>query len=87
MDREVEKSLLAENKILILYILSKINRPVLHNELLDVVISTSDMNYFLFGQYLQELLDDEYIEKTGQEDEEIISMTQQGKDALKLTRK
>ncbi len=85
MDFDLQKNNLAENKILILYILSKIGRPVLHNELLDLVISISDMNYFLFEQNLLELLDDNYVEKQNQDDEETVSLTEEGKESLKLT--
>jgi hypothetical protein len=84
LDFDLQKDTLAENKVLILYILSKIGRPVLHNELLDLVISISDMNYFLFEQNLLELLDDNYAEKQNQDDEEMIKMTEEGKEALKL---
>ena len=37
---------LAESKVLILYILSKVGKSISHNELLDLVVSISDMNYF-----------------------------------------
>ena len=76
---------LAENKVLILYILNKIGKPISHNELLDLVISTSDMNYFYFEQFLLDLLENNYVSKQIKEDEEILSITQFGKDALDLT--
>ena len=76
---------LAENKVLILYILNKIGKPISHNELLDLVISTSDMNYFYFEQFLLDLLENDYVSKQFKEDEEILSITQFGKEALDLT--
>ena len=39
---------LANDKLLILYILQKINKPINYKELLELVISISDMNYFNF---------------------------------------
>ena len=39
---------LAENKVLILYILDQINEPVLDSTLLEVVSSVTDLNYFYF---------------------------------------
>lgn len=76
---------LADNKLLILYILQKINHSVSYKELLELVISISDMNYFDFQQYLQDLLDDNFINKYIKNDEEIFELTDEGKTALELT--
>ena len=76
---------LTENKLLILYILSKINHPVSYKELLELVISISDMNYFDFQQFLQDLLDDNFAIKYIQDEEEILELTEEGKNALNLT--
>ncbi len=76
---------LAENKILILYILSKVGKPIVHKQLLDLVISTSDMNYFYFEQFLLDLLNDNYINKYIKENNEIYELSQEGKQALELT--
>ena len=56
-----DKETLAENKVLILYILNKIGRPVNNDELLQLVLSIQDMNYFYFQQFLLDLLDNHYI--------------------------
>jgi len=76
---------LADNKLLILYILQKINKPISYKELLELVISISDMNYFDFQQFLQDLLDDKFILKYNQNEDEIIELTTEGKTALELT--
>ena len=76
---------LADNKLLILYIVQKVNHPVNYKELLELVISISDMNYFDFQQLLQDLLDDKFILKYMQNDDEIIELTEEGKNALDLT--
>lgn len=47
---------LAENKVLILYILDQIGEPVLDSTLLEVVSSVTDLNYFYFQQFLLDLL-------------------------------
>ena len=75
----------AYHKLLILYILQKINHPVSYKELLELVMSISDMNYFDFQQFLQDLLDDKFIFKYIQNDTEIIELTDEGKNALELT--
>jgi len=80
-----DKQTLAESKILLIYILSKIGKPISHNELLELVISISDMNYFYFEQFLLDLTQDNYITKYQKEDDEIYEITKEGKDALALT--
>ena len=79
---------LAENKVLILYILNKIDRPVNNDELLQLVLSIEDMNYFYFQQFLLELLENKYIETYKENDfsEQIYRLTNAGKDALELTK-
>lgn len=79
---------LAENKVLILYILNKIDRPVSNDELLQLVLSIEDMNYFYFQQFLLDLLENKYIEtyKENNFSEQIYRLTTSGKDALELTK-
>lgn len=76
---------LAESKILLLYILSKLGKPISHNELLELVTSIVDMNYFYFEQFLLDLLEDNYILKYKEENQEIYEITDDGKNAINLT--
>lgn len=76
---------LAESKILLLYILSKVKKPISHNELLDLVLSIVDMNYFYFQQFLLDLLEDNYISTYKQENVDIYEITSEGKNAINLT--
>ena len=76
---------LAESKILLLYILSKVGKPISHNEFLELVSSIVDMNYFYFQQFLLDLLEDNFILKYIQEDAEIYEITPAGKTAIDLT--
>lgn len=76
---------LAESKILLLYILSKVGKPISHNELLELVSSISDMNYFYFQQFLLDLLEDNYITKYTSEESDIYEITDDGKNAIELT--
>ena len=63
---------LAENKVLILYILNKIDAPVSNDELLQLVLSIEDMNYFYFQQFLLDLLENKYIETYKENNERVI---------------
>ena len=76
---------LAESKILLLYILSKVGKPISHNELLELVTSIVDMNYFYFEQFLLDLLEDNYIFKYKKENTDIYEITEDGKNAINLT--
>ena len=76
---------LAENKVLILYILSKVGKSISHKELLELVISILDMNYFYFEQFLLDLIEDKYLQKYTQENDEFYELTEEGKQALDLT--
>ena len=79
---------LAENKVLILYILNKIDKPVSNDELLQLVLSIEDMNYFYFQQFLLDLLENKYIEtyKENNYSEQIYRLTPSGKKTLELTK-
>ena len=58
-----DSEVLAKNKVLILYILNKINEPITNDSLLRLVLNVMDMNYFYFQQFLLDLLENKYIEK------------------------
>lgn len=80
-----DEQTLAESKILLLYILSKVNKPISHNELLELVTSIVDMNYFYFEQFLLDLLEDNYVYKYKEDNAEIYEITDDGKNAIELT--
>ena len=84
MNDNSPEELLVEDKILILYVLQKVNKPISHKELLELIIAVSDINYFYFQQFLADLLDDHYILKQGDEIE-LYELTEEGKQALELT--
>ncbi len=85
MKLNTDDQTLAENKILLLYILSKVGKSISHSELLELVISISDMNYFYFEQFLLDLLEDHYIMKYVKENIELYEITEEGKNAIQLT--
>ena len=75
---------LAEDKILILYILKKVGKPLSHKELLELILAVADINYFYFGQFLSDLLEDNYITKCDEE-HDLYELTNEGIEALNLT--
>ena len=75
----------AENKILLLYVLDKVGKPISHNELLELVTSVIDINYFVFQEFLSELNEDNFIKLYKKEESDIYEITEAGKNALSLT--
>ncbi len=76
---------LAENKVLILYILDKIGKPISNDSLLNLVLAVTDMNYFYFQQFLLDLLENGYIINYYKDDHSFYEITSFGKETLSLT--
>lgn len=76
---------LAENKVLILYLLSIIDEPINNDGLYRLVLSVQDMNYFYFQQFLLDLKDDKYIIEYKKEEKEVYEITETGINTLSLT--
>lgn len=76
---------LAENKVLILYILNKIKKPITNNALYKIVLSVLDMNYFYFQQFLLDLVKNDFILTYEQEGQNLYLITDKGSRTLELT--
>lgn len=76
---------LAENKVLILYILNRIQKEISNDGLFQLVLSVEDMNYFYFQQFLLDLEENHYIVNHTQNQEPTYEITEAGKEALGLT--
>ncbi len=76
---------LAENKVLILYLLSIVGRPISNDELYRLVLSVQDMNYFYFQQFLIDLENNRYIINYEKEKVIVYEITENGKSTLELT--
>ena len=57
----------AENKILMLYILEKVKKDIAYKVYLELVTTLTEINYFVFHETLEELIEEGYILKEGQE--------------------
>lgn len=80
-----DSEVLAENKVLILYILNKLNKPINNESLLKLVLSIQEMNYFYFQQFLLDLLENKYIIGYTKEEKTMYKITDLGKETLNLT--
>lgn len=78
---------LAENKVLILYILNQIDSGIIEDGLYKIITSINDVNYFYFKEVLTDLLDSKLVGIfTKDEDDSVIKITTEGKNALSLTK-
>ena len=77
---------LAENKVLILYTLNKINKDIAENNLFKIISSINDINYFYFGQTLNDLAQTRLVDSYTKDKDTIYRITSEGKNALSLTK-
>ena len=77
---------LAENKVLILYILNLINHDIRQDDLFKIITSINDINYFFFKQILTDLIDSKLVGTYTKEEEPVIRITSEGKNAYLLTK-
>lgn len=73
---------LAQNKLLLLYIIEMSAKPFTKDELTEFVLEKNYMNYFLIQQYLSELLDSDFIELIEEDSKKVYKIMQAGKVAL-----
>ena len=77
---------LAENKVLILYILNQLNSGIIEDGLYKIIASINDVNYFYFKEVLTDLMDSKLVGiVTKDEAESVLKITTEGKNALNLT--
>ena len=77
---------LAENKVLILYILNQLDSGMIEDGLYKIIASINDVNYFYFKEVLTDLLDSKLGGIfTKDEEESVLRITTEGKNALSLT--
>lgn len=76
---------LAENKVLILYILTLIDNDIKQDDLFKIITSINNINYFFFKQILTDLIDSKLV-GTYTKDEPVIRITTEGKNAYVLTK-
>ena len=77
---------LAENKVLILYILYLLDKDIRQDDLFKIISSINDINYFYFKQIITDLIDSKLVGMYTKEEEQVIEITTEGKNAYLLTK-
>ena len=82
---EKNKEKLAENKLMILYLLNKAECTLTNLQIQRLLYDIDNFNYYYFQHLLSELVSQEYIANYKQEEEWLYEITTQGKEVLELT--
>ena len=84
----MEKSItdLAENKVLILYLLNKITDGIKNDNLYKIVSSANGINYFYFQELLTDLIDANLVGSFTKDEDTFIKITTDGQNSLALTK-
>ncbi len=72
----------AENKLLILYIINKLNFEPTNSQIAKLAIDTREINYFYLQQYISELVNDKFIKCHEENGSRFYKITQTGRQAL-----
>lgn len=87
MSNSENTTALAENKVLILDILNRVNKGIVEDGLFKIITSINNVNYFYFKQVLTDLMDSKLVGIFTKDDEEpVLKITSEGKNALSLTK-
>ncbi|MGI6084442.1 MAG: DUF4364 family protein [Acetivibrionales bacterium] len=74
----------AENKILLLYFLSKVRIPVSNMQLTRIMLENRYMNYFLLQQSIHEMQQDKLIISETKDDLDYYSLADEGQKMLEM---
>lgn len=85
MSSKSDNSALAENKVLILYILNKLDKDIKEDDLFQIITSINEINYFYFKQVLTDLIDSKLVGSYKKEEEQVVKITTEGKNNFTLT--
>jgi predicted transcriptional regulator len=73
---------MAEGKLLLLFLIDKVNTPVTNLQLVKFIIKNNLMNYFYFQQYLLELSEDKLLELIPNDGNDVYFLTDKGRQSL-----
>ncbi len=75
---------LAENKLVLLYIIENINLPISNMQLTQIVLENNLLNYFTLQQYIVELVSSDLINIINYKNKDRLIMSDKGKEVLSL---
>lgn len=75
---------LAENKLLLLYIVNRLDFPVSNAQITELILENNLMNYFTLQQYIDELTSSGFLIYKDMDGSKRLSITEKGKNVLEL---
>ncbi|MCM8711632.1 DUF4364 family protein [Clostridium sp. SYSU_GA19001] len=75
---------LAENKLLVLYILDKIKFPISNIQITQIILENNFINYFTLHQYISELVSSGFLEYSTEESKQRLIITEKGTKVLSM---
>ena len=73
---------LAENKLLLLFVLEVLNRPISNTQLTELVLENNLINYFTLQQYISELDSSQFISYKDVNEKKLLIITKKGENVL-----
>ena len=73
---------LAENKLLMLYVLKAINEPISNTQLTEIILENNFINYFTLQQYISELIASDFLRYETVNEKKLIRITEKGTNTL-----
>lgn len=80
-----DKERLAKNKLIILYVMKKVDCPLSNSQILRLLYDVEGFNYYYFQHVLSDLVEQKYIMNYQQEDEWLYEITEEGIRVYELT--
>ncbi|MGE5329589.1 MAG: DUF4364 family protein [Deltaproteobacteria bacterium] len=72
----------AENKLIILYLIEKVNFELTNSQILKLLVKINEINYFLLQEYISQLINDNYLKCRIESNQRLYKITESGKEAL-----
>lgn len=73
---------LVENKLIVLYLIDKINIPVSNPQITKIILENKFMNYFFLQQFLNELCESNMLLSSTEDGKTVYRITDSGKQTL-----
>ena len=73
---------IVENKLILLYLIEKINVPVSNLQITKLILENKYMNYFLLQQFLNELHESKFLETVPADGKSLYKITPAGRQSL-----
>lgn len=75
---------LAENKLLVLYVIKSLRQAISKTQLTEIILENNFINYFTLQQYISELETAKFVEYIEKNDKKLLTITTKGENVLSI---